>query len=214
MPDWSYIPEVKAVGVLYAFSADDTQTQAVCEFKGERRSKLQISADYLGTIETHGVAVGTLCRSGDYLMAFLHWRALILKHFPRADEKRRAEALDDFCLTLSLGIKDETLGTWMDICHHVFATLISTKLPELAPLRGPFRPRRQRGERGRPRRLPAFPLQVLWLAHDGPLLLHHGWGAQGPRVRVYGMPRHSRRAVRVLHSHHHPPGWGRVLVRG
>lgn len=38
---------------------------------------IQISAVYLGIIKSHGVSVGTLCNLADYLMAFLHWRALL-----------------------------------------------------------------------------------------------------------------------------------------
>lgn len=136
VPDWSYIPQVKALGAMYErnYSADGDRIQALWRFRDERRSKLLISAVYLGSIKTHGVAVGTLCNSADYLMAFLHWRALVLGNFPNTDNERRAMAQEDFCSTLSLGYrltKEQTSKDWMAICYHVFASLINHRLPEL-----------------------------------------------------------------------------------
>ncbi|KUI74124.1 Heterokaryon incompatibility protein 6, OR allele [Cytospora mali] len=135
VPDWSYIPEVNSLGAMFNFSADGTQNQAVWEFKGERQNKLQIEAIYLGKIRAHGLSVGTLCKLGDYLMAFLHWRALLLDKFHDADGERRTRLLEEFCLTISLGhgsTNGQDSNKWMKICHDHFATLISYRLPELA----------------------------------------------------------------------------------
>lgn len=140
VPDWSYVPEVNSLGASYEreYSADGERKQALWQFRDERRNKLEISAVYLGSIKTHGVAVGTLCNSADYLMAFLHWRALVLGNFPKTDMERRAMAQEDFCSTLSLGhgpTKEQQSSDWMETCYHVFASLIDHRLPEL-PLDG------------------------------------------------------------------------------
>lgn len=134
VPEWSCIPEVKALGASFEFPADGGRKKALWSFRGERRKKLQISAIHLGSIKTHGVAVGTLCNLADYLMVFLHWRALLLQNFPRKDQARRAIAQDDFCLTLSLGhgpAEGQNQTDCMNICYSVFASLLRQRLPEL-----------------------------------------------------------------------------------
>lgn len=135
VPDWSYMPEVSALGASYDFSADGGRKQAICGFEGRQRNKLRISAVYLDRVKKHGIAVGTLCRSADYLMAFLHWRALVLEHFRREDIEGRTRALEDFCRTLCLGhvpTDKDNPRDLMDFCHHIFAYLINERLPELA----------------------------------------------------------------------------------
>lgn len=135
VPDWSYMPEVGALGASYDFSADGRVKQAICGFEGRQRNKLRISAVYLDRVKKHEIAVGTLCRSADYLMAFLHWRAMVLENFRRDDREGRTRALEDFCRTLCLGhvpTGKENPRDLVEYCHHIFAFLIDERLPELA----------------------------------------------------------------------------------
>ncbi|ROV98568.1 hypothetical protein VSDG_04354 [Cytospora chrysosperma] len=139
VPDWSYMPEVGALGASYAFSADGGRNQAICAFEDGLRNKLRISAVYLDRVKKHGIAVGTLCRSADYLMAFLHWRALILDNLGPAegpaDRERRSRVLEDFCRTLCLGHGPADRSSprqLMEFCLHIFASLIKERLPQLA----------------------------------------------------------------------------------
>ncbi|KAF2240450.1 hypothetical protein BU26DRAFT_572642 [Trematosphaeria pertusa] len=75
---WSHITETTALGHLVTFSASG-DTTAEYRFLDERRKQLEISAMHLDIIiSAHGIAVGTLCTTADYIMAFLHWRALLL----------------------------------------------------------------------------------------------------------------------------------------
>jgi hypothetical protein len=135
VPDWSHIPQIAALGLSYDFSAADT-TKARFAFKDDRRTKLEISAIYLDTIQRHGVAVGTLCRLDNFLMAFLHWRAQLLENHD-ATQDRDYDLLghEAFCRTLCL---DQTLSPewkkpreWMTVCYHVFTSLVRSRLPHL-----------------------------------------------------------------------------------
>ena len=130
VPDWSHSPETAALGSWYNFSASGDE-KAKYRFVDERRNKLEISAIYVDTIATHGIAVGTLCTLADYLMAFLHWRALLFGSGAAEDEY----AEDDFCRTLCLDqipIGDEwNAHSWQVTCYHVFASLLEERLPYL-----------------------------------------------------------------------------------
>ncbi|KAF2650853.1 hypothetical protein K491DRAFT_720384 [Lophiostoma macrostomum CBS 122681] len=132
VPDWFHIPETTALGRLYAFKASGT-TKAAYRFFDERR-KLEISAVYIDTITTHGIAVGTLCTVSDYLMAFLHWRALLLGSYEPESDGDDHESQDAFCRTLSLDEVPtgwERSNDWLTACYHVFASLIRERLPRL-----------------------------------------------------------------------------------
>jgi hypothetical protein len=114
------------------FKASGT-TKAVTRFIDERR-KLDISAIYVDTITTHGIAVGTLCTVSDYLMAFLHWRALLLGSYDAEDENDNHETQNAFCRTLSLDevpAEWERSDLWLTACYHVFSSLIRERLPRL-----------------------------------------------------------------------------------
>jgi hypothetical protein len=132
VPDWSHIPETASLGRMCKFSAADNTT-ARCNLIDERR-KLEVTAIPLDTISVHGIAVGTLCTLADYLMAFLHWRALLLRSESLQESSGDIESQRDFCRTLCLdqvpsggdGKRD-----WLSVCYHVFASLILDRLPSL-----------------------------------------------------------------------------------
>ncbi|PQE08062.1 hypothetical protein CJF32_00008147 [Rutstroemia sp. NJR-2017a WRK4] len=95
VPDWSHIPQTAAMGHKYNFSAAGT-TKANCRFLDERLNKLEISAIYLDTIRTSGISVGTLCTLADYLMAFMHWMALLLAILDDKTEEYSLKVEKDF----------------------------------------------------------------------------------------------------------------------
>jgi hypothetical protein len=132
VPDWSHIPQVAAMGHKYNFSAAG-KTKSSCKFLGERLNKLEISAIYLDTIRIHGIAVGTLTTLGDFLMAFLHWRALLLRSIENETDERSPLIQEDFCRALCLGQAPRAYdgSKWLTTCYHVFASLLRERLPHL-----------------------------------------------------------------------------------
>ncbi|KAH6713208.1 heterokaryon incompatibility protein-domain-containing protein [Leptodontidium sp. MPI-SDFR-AT-0119] len=134
VPDWSHIPQTAAMGHKYNFAASGDR-KAKCGFLDERLNKLEMHAIYLDTISLHGMAVGTLCTLGDYLMAFLHWRALLLGNLDKEPEEFSLMVQDDFCRTLSFGQVPQSWdkeNQWMAACYHVFASLLRERLPHMA----------------------------------------------------------------------------------
>ncbi|KAL4728958.1 hypothetical protein ACLX1H_003364 [Fusarium chlamydosporum] len=77
VPDWSNVPFTSAMGHKYGFQASGSR-KAVCQFLDDRLNKLVISGIEIDAIQTMGMVVGTRCNLGDFLMAFSHWRALLL----------------------------------------------------------------------------------------------------------------------------------------
>ncbi|KAH8686126.1 heterokaryon incompatibility protein-domain-containing protein [Tricladium varicosporioides] len=133
VPDWSHIPQTGAMGNTYGFSASK-YTAARYELPLAPSGRLKISAVYLGTIDIHGIAVGTICTLEHYLMTFLHWRAKFLESLKDESRDAACQAQDKFCRTLSLGQVPQTYDQstqWLTICYHLFATLISERLPKL-----------------------------------------------------------------------------------
>ncbi|KAJ4248603.1 hypothetical protein NW757_008251 [Fusarium falciforme] len=131
VPDWSHIPQTTSLGCKFGFSAAGS-TKARCAFLDERLNKLEISAIPLDTIKNKGIAVGTLCNLGDYLMAFLHWRALLLDSFRQEDDESRQRAEEDLATTLSLGQIPSPYNwpsEWRTACYSIFANLIHERLP-------------------------------------------------------------------------------------
>lgn len=131
VPDWSHIPETASLGRMCEFSAAGTTDAEYKLIDG--RLKLQVSAIHLDTISYHGIAVGTLCTLADYLMAFLHWRALLRdSHIePGVGYPDIEEA---FCRTLCLDqvpLKWNNPQDWLSVCYHVFSSLIRDRLPSL-----------------------------------------------------------------------------------
>jgi hypothetical protein len=135
VPDWSHAPETAAMGHKDNFSAAGT-TKARCRFLDERLNKLQISAIAIDMIKIHGIAVGTLCTLADYLMAFLHWRALLLQSLENEKDESSLLVQGDFCRTLSLGqvalsSASDRSNKWLNVCYNVFASLLLEQLPYL-----------------------------------------------------------------------------------
>jgi hypothetical protein len=135
VPDWSHAPETAAMAHKDNFSAAGT-TKARCKFLDERLNKLQISAIYIDIIKIHGIAVGTLCTLADYLMAFLHWRALLLQSLENEKDESSLLIQGDFCRTLSLGQVPlssafDRSNKWLTVCYNVFASLLLERLPYL-----------------------------------------------------------------------------------
>jgi len=127
VPDWSYNPETTALGRSFDFTAaGDTKADAVVL---DDHKRLEISALYIDTVRVHGIAVGTLCTLADYIMAFIHWRALLLGSCINGEHPERQE---EFCRTLSLGQHPESdHEAWRNTCYHVFASLAQERLPRL-----------------------------------------------------------------------------------
>lgn len=132
VPDWSHIPgptPISLVGRFCAGSERKARYQLV-----EKRNKLEISAIKVGSIRAHGVSVGTLCTLADYLMAFLHWRALLLQDVGGVENEDSLLAQERFCRTLCLdqvpGERGKT-QEWLTACYHVFASLLQERLPKL-----------------------------------------------------------------------------------
>lgn len=131
VPDWSHICQVSSIATTRNFSASENAS-VVVDFT--EKDKLKISAIPLGMIKEHGIAVGTLCRVNDYLMAFLHWRACLSQAFHGRPEGFQQMLKRRFCSALSLEHKAdgyETAQSWMDVCYHVFASTIRNRLPKL-----------------------------------------------------------------------------------
>ncbi|ORY04747.1 heterokaryon incompatibility protein-domain-containing protein [Clohesyomyces aquaticus] len=132
VPDWSHVPGATALGRNFEFSASGTR-KADCRLLDERR-KLELSAVYLDRVSERGIAVGTLTTAADYLMAFIHWRALLLGIIEPQSEDGRTTMEEAFCRTLSLdqqppGWEDPHL--WHAACYHIFSSLIHERLPHL-----------------------------------------------------------------------------------
>ncbi|KAF4967947.1 hypothetical protein FSARC_4600 [Fusarium sarcochroum] len=132
VPDWSHIPQTSAMGFKYGFSAAGS-SKAVCRFCDDRLNKLEISAIEVDVIRSKGVAVGTLCNLGDYLMAFLHWSALLLQAIGNATKQDRKLAEERFAATLCLGQIPSPYdrSRWLTLCYHIFACLFRDRLPYL-----------------------------------------------------------------------------------
>ncbi|TDZ32205.1 Heterokaryon incompatibility protein 6, OR allele [Colletotrichum spinosum] len=137
VPDWSHAPDCAALGAMNIgtkFSASGTR-EADFDFESDdkRRNKIKIRGVRIDTVEARGTAVGTLCTLADYLMAFIHWRALLFGSMsPGADS---SSFQDVFCRTLSLGKVPrqwDNARDWVRVCYHVFASLIRERLPHLA----------------------------------------------------------------------------------
>lgn len=133
VPDWSHIPQTTSLGRKYSFKASGS-TRARRRFLDERLNKLEISAVYLSTVKVKGIAVGTLCNIGDYIMAFLHWRALLLDNIASEGDDVRRIVQEDFAATLSVGQIPPTHdrpGEWLDTCYNIFGSTIRGRLPYL-----------------------------------------------------------------------------------
>jgi len=133
VPDWSYMPHLESLGHKYKFRAGGS-TKARCKFTNEKLNKLEISAIYLDTITIHGTMVNTVCTVGDYLMAFLHWRAVLSESIQNEDVVYKQNMEKQFVEVLCLGQVPphwDDSGQWATACCHVFASLLRDRLPHL-----------------------------------------------------------------------------------
>ncbi|KAI1119264.1 heterokaryon incompatibility protein-domain-containing protein [Nemania sp. NC0429] len=137
VPDWSQIPDVTALGYLYDYAAAG-DTLAGYRLLGERRNELEVSAILVDTVRTHGIAVGTRCTLADYLMAFLHWHAILMENISSGSFSFRESMEDAFCRTLCLGqvppktkngSRPYSPSEWRRICYHTFAAQLQSRLP-------------------------------------------------------------------------------------
>ncbi|GAP91993.2 putative heterokaryon incompatibility protein [Rosellinia necatrix] len=139
VPDWSQYPGTTALGYSHNFTAAGS-TRAECRLLGERRNELEISAVLVDAVSVHGIAVGTICTFADYLMAFLHWHALLMEFVSSKTAEQREEWEEVFCKTLCLGqippntmdkSRDYSVSEWKRICYHVFAAQLHSRLPQI-----------------------------------------------------------------------------------
>ncbi|KAF2629656.1 hypothetical protein BU25DRAFT_336648 [Macroventuria anomochaeta] len=131
-PDWSHMPATKSLQTAAKFSASGSRNDKPRLF--DQKRKLEISAIKLDTIGVHGVAVGTLTTSADYLMAFLNWRAIMLDTIKPQGKNHYYRLLDVFSRTLCLNQVPSLPGrsqNWSDVCHHVFASFLKDRLSGL-----------------------------------------------------------------------------------
>ncbi|KAI0020070.1 heterokaryon incompatibility protein-domain-containing protein [Xylariomycetidae sp. FL0641] len=144
VPDWSQNPEIAALGYQaslwqYPFSA--SREEPVRYGIDDRRNQLEISGIYVDEIKDHGVPIGTWCNDRDYLMAFVGWKALMMKSLRlnptiRSDVRGHAAKMkQSFCRTLCLGQVPENwsneLDAWVSRCYGAFAQELSKEYPEL-----------------------------------------------------------------------------------
>jgi hypothetical protein len=135
-PDWSYVIETTGLRQLVRFSASGSTAAKYTFLDEPRRRKLQIHAIYVDTVSAHGIAVGTLCTMADYLMAFLHWRAVLLDIVGQEEESASTmrQREDAFCRKLCLDQVPPAWNSgdgWLKVTYHVFASLIRERLPKL-----------------------------------------------------------------------------------
>lgn len=131
-PDWSHIPQTTSLVINHTFKASGS-TKAKWSFK-DRRSKLSISAIFIDVIKTRGVAVGTLCSEDDYLMGFMHWRALLIGDGEPKDKEHHADLREALCRTLCLGqipTQHKDPRKWSRVCYQAFAAMMRERLPYL-----------------------------------------------------------------------------------
>lgn len=139
VPDYSQNPGVTPIWHIARFSASkNTKVRfEILDDRG-RRNKIRISAIYLDTIVTNGMAVGIFNKMSSYLMAFLQWRALLLDTLRVRNRAELELAQEDFAATMCLGEVPKSWnqpGEWLIVCYYVFATRLRQDLPSL-PLDG------------------------------------------------------------------------------
>ncbi|KAF2629659.1 hypothetical protein BU25DRAFT_456732 [Macroventuria anomochaeta] len=131
-PDWSYVPESVPLQYRHKFSASGDPVAKYTFFQDQRR--LEISGIHLDIVDVHGIAVGTLTTIADYLMAFLHWLALLLDHFHLEDGDSTHSLQTAFCRTICMEKlpTDSSPERWVGTCYRIFTTMIHEQLPRVA----------------------------------------------------------------------------------
>ncbi|KXH47991.1 hypothetical protein CNYM01_02579 [Colletotrichum nymphaeae SA-01] len=129
VPDWSHNPGTKAIGAMNLtskFTASLSQ-KAKIMLNG---NLLEISGVEIDSIEVHGIAVGPLGMLADYLMAFVHWRALFLGKYKGEKLDNQYHFFRALCLN-QIPAEVKSPEQWVTACNHVFASLLRERLPEL-----------------------------------------------------------------------------------
>ncbi|KAJ2992631.1 hypothetical protein NUW58_g2101 [Xylaria curta] len=138
VPDWSQNPAITALGYSYNFCAAGETRAKYYRLLDERRNELEISAIFIDTVRIHGTAVGTLCTLADYLMAFIHWHAILMDTMSSETEASRKYLEEAFCRTLCLGqVPPSPDGRswayspseWKRLCYNAFAAQLCSRLP-------------------------------------------------------------------------------------
>ncbi|RGP79537.1 hypothetical protein FLONG3_2285 [Fusarium longipes] len=129
VPDWSHVPLTPAMGHKYGFQASGS-TKAICKIHDERMNKLEMSGIEIDVVQAKGMVVGTLSNLGDFLMAFLHWRALLLAAVDGRTPYQVQLAEEALAATICLGQiptgYDRT--RWQQVSYHVIANLFRERL--------------------------------------------------------------------------------------
>ncbi|KAK5661868.1 hypothetical protein OQA88_9976 [Cercophora sp. LCS_1] len=127
VPDWSNVaPSSSPLLNFGSFKAAGT-TKARCRFLSERLHKLEMSAIFLDTVQTRGVAFGVRTSKWELTMAFLQWRAKVIEFVMDAKPERRRRMLQDFANTISVGRLPKEDG--LAVCCHVFGQLAQQGMP-------------------------------------------------------------------------------------
>ncbi|KAI5855073.1 heterokaryon incompatibility protein-domain-containing protein [Durotheca rogersii] len=126
VPDWSQNKGLQSLGSLYEFRASKKMT-GTYKFGGESDNALCFDAIQIGNIKEHGISVGPLSSLADYLMAFMHWLALLR-------ESAQHQEVNQFWETLCLGQvpRDYSPEEWSVKCEAAFASLLKERLPALS----------------------------------------------------------------------------------
>ncbi|KAK1754088.1 heterokaryon incompatibility protein [Echria macrotheca] len=123
VPDWSHLPPTSSLGLSYKFDATPG-TEVQYAFSDERR-RLTIDALILGTITDHSVPVGVVCRPDDFLMGFIHSRAMLAR-------RGLAGTHEALCNALCLGqVPYEYESGWQASCYEAFSLKLQEHLPTI-----------------------------------------------------------------------------------
>ncbi|KAE9366851.1 HET-domain-containing protein [Stipitochalara longipes BDJ] len=130
VPDWMARPAQGEIGPLknvhYGFRAA-TGTEAQFSFSN-RRSTLNVAGIIIGRVRTCGMKVEALLSNDSRLMAFHHWRWLLIGEFGYNISKHEA-----FCRTLSLDQAKErwTPFEWLSWTYYSMARYTERMLPAM-----------------------------------------------------------------------------------
>ncbi|KAF3046813.1 hypothetical protein E8E11_005536 [Didymella keratinophila] len=134
-PDWSHIPDTSSLRRSLGYPSFKASGDSSAIYKpADEHRKLEVSAIYISTVRERGIAVGTLTTLADHLMAFLHWRALLLGATSENVRRNNSSSHTAFCRTLCLDqIPSEWSEPeqWVRACYYVFSSLLRERLPYL-----------------------------------------------------------------------------------
>lgn len=144
--DWSHVPDVSSLAATILDHRGPFKASRDLKWEGwetknrsgvstQSRDDLPIDIFPLGTVTARGMAVGTLGRLNNYLMAFLEWRHLFMDKFGDEEKNLRQAFCRTLCLgdvpsSIDLGFGSRTLEDeeWAVISYFLFATFLSKRL--------------------------------------------------------------------------------------